>query len=312
MKKIIFVLISIVVWYACSDDDSGIPKISDVSFSEFLDTRDSSVYQCVTIGGQTWMAENLHYRISWGSYRGCYSYYESQLDSTDFLADPTRFVEVVNEALTQGILIDPDGSVKRYLSYVGMLWSVSQYISRFSAFPDVQAQLISIQKELELESIDNVAVVALNDAEKKNGGYKDEYGFLYTYEAAKAALPEGWDLPTDKDWKKLEQALGMKEGEVAKMEEWRGEHEGVLLKEGGQGIGFNARMAGGRLYGGIGYGSVFKNRQADAYFWTSTETQMNDSTGAVVIRKFFYNEDRIFRGTSKTNGVAYSVRGIKR
>lgn len=312
MKKIIFVLVSIVVWYACSEDEPGIPEVSGVSFSDFLDTRDSSVYKCITVGGQTWMAENLRYRIPWGSYRGCYSYYETQLDSTDFFADETKFVQVVKEALNQGSIIDPDGSVAKYIGYVGMLWTVDMFIKRYDAFPDLKAQFVKIKKELEQESIDKVAVIALDKAEKKNGGYKDEFGFLYTYEAAKAALPEGWELPTDEDWRKLEQALGMKENEADKMEDWRGGKEGVALKEGGQGIGFDVRLAGGRLYGGVGYGTVYKNRQADAYFWTSTETRMNDSTGVVMIRKFFYNEDRIFRGTSKTNGVAYSVRGIKR
>lgn len=317
MKKIIFILISIAVWYACSDDDSGIPEISDVSFSKFLDERDSSVYKCITIGGQTWMAENLRYRLPWGSYDGCYSYFEIQLDSTDFFADPSRFVEVVKVALAAGIIVDPDGRMPGFLSYIEMgMWDVTMFIDRYrtnySDYPELLAELVRIQKELELESIDNVAVIALEEAEEKNGGYKDEYGFLYTYKAAKAALPQGWELPTDEDWKELEQTLGMQKSETDRMEEWRGGNEGTLLKKGGSGIGFDVAMGGGWLYGTLGYGSKYKNCKADAYFWTSTETTMNDSTQVVMIRKFLYNENRIFRGTSKTNKVAYSVRGIKR
>jgi uncharacterized protein (TIGR02145 family) len=31
----------------------------------------------------------------------------------------------------------------------------------------------------------------------------EDYGYLYTWEAAQAACPEGWHLPTDEEWKKL-------------------------------------------------------------------------------------------------------------
>ncbi len=35
------------------------------------------------------------------------------------------------------------------------------------------------------------------------------YGNLLSYDDAVASTPEGWRLPTDEDWQKLEQALGM-------------------------------------------------------------------------------------------------------
>ena len=41
----------------------------------------------------------------------------------------------------------------------------------------------------------------------------DRYGNLYSYEEAKANAPEGWRLPTDEDWKKLERAMGMSQGD---------------------------------------------------------------------------------------------------
>ena len=31
-----------------------------------------------------------------------------------------------------------------------------------------------------------------------------KFGYLYSYEGARQAVPEGWRLPTDEDWKKLE------------------------------------------------------------------------------------------------------------
>ena len=313
MKKILFVLISIIAWYACSDNEPGIPEVSGVTFSDFLDERDSSVYRCITIGGQTWMAENLHYRLPWGSYGGCYSYMEEQADTTDFFADDDKFVEKVTAALESGELTDPNGKMKSYLNLVHIgMWNVSMFLARFVDFPETYAYLQKVNKELEIESINVVAVGFLDKAEKKNGGYKDENGFLYTYEAARKALPEGWELPDDEDWKKLEKALGMGNDDVNGIERWRGTAEGLLLKEGTDGIGFNIRMSGGKLYGAWGYAEDYQDREAKAYFWSSTEMKMNDSTDVVVIRKFQHNEDRIFRGTSKAGRVAYSVRGIKK
>ena len=46
--------------------------------------------------------------------------------------------------------------------------------------------------------------------------------FLYTYEGALKAVPEGWRLPTDDDWKKLEATLGMSVSQIGMLDEWRG------------------------------------------------------------------------------------------
>ncbi len=64
--------------------------------------------------------------------------------------------------------------------------------------------------------------------------YNDEsnvatYGRLYNWEAAKAACPAGWHLPTDEEWKQLEMAIGMSQSEVDKTGD-RGTNEGSKLK----------------------------------------------------------------------------------
>lgn len=50
----------------------------------------------------------------------------------------------------------------------------------------------------------------------------DEHGNLYTWEEALYACPEGWHLPTDEDWQKLEITLGMSKGAAAS-KGWRGQ-----------------------------------------------------------------------------------------
>ena len=57
----------------------------------------------------------------------------------------------------------------------------------------------------------------------------DRYGNLYSYEEAKANAPEGWRLPTDEDWKKLERAMGMSQGD-ADATGFRGTEEGDVYK----------------------------------------------------------------------------------
>jgi len=61
MKKIIYILFGMLAWWSCEDENSLIGP--EGVFSEYTDSRDGKIYRCVTIGDQTWMAENLAYRL---------------------------------------------------------------------------------------------------------------------------------------------------------------------------------------------------------------------------------------------------------
>lgn len=82
----------------------------------------------------------------------------------------------------------------------------------------------------------------------------DQFGRLYNWFAVddwRSLCPAGWAVPSLEDWKKLAQSLG---GE---------EMAGALLKM--EQIGFQARLGGGRNYGGF-YGSADKA----GLWWTAT------------------------------------------
>lgn len=81
----------------------------------------------------------------------------------------------------------------------------------------------------------------------------DNWGRLYTWNAASQACPDGWHLPNDEEWHVLIDYYG-------------GVHyAGGNLKEGGR-SDFNAVMSGYRDKNGF-YGKIGES----AYFWSSTE-----------------------------------------
>ena len=152
------------------------------------------------------------------------------------------------------------------------------------------------------------------EAEAANGHYSETYGLLYTYDAALAAIPEGWRLPSDADWKNLEKALGMTAEEVEKQDVWRGERQAVLLKEGEEGIGFDVRYGGARSLVNSQRDNYI-NLGQNAYFWCS-DLVKTDTISLGMTRNIAIYTDQIMRMSavvdhSSTRPVLYSVRCVK-
>ena len=93
------------------------------------------------------------------------------------------------------------------------------------------------------------------------------FGYLYTYEAAKEVVPEGWRIPTDNDWQELEKAMGMSANEL-NVSSWRGVSEGTLLQQ-TEGTRMNLRMGGMGEYDGYGNFSPYFS-YVYGFYWTST------------------------------------------
>lgn len=129
-----------------------------------------------------------------------------------------------------------------------------------------------------------------------------KYGYLYSYEGAQQAAPEGWRLPTDDDWKNLEEALGMSQSQ-ADGDEWRGNGQALTLLSPN---GMNMLLGGFCDMNSTSYADKCYFIQAFAYYWTAT----SPSDGIAYFRKMEYNRNDVYRHTTKTNNML-SVRFVR-
>jgi len=107
------------------------------------------------------------------------------------------------------------------------------------------------------------------DIEDFEANYLPKYGNPVTLEDAIANAPEGWRVPTDEDWQKLESALGMKDP-ASKGFRGDGVAFAMMAKDSGPQLGLE--LGGGvfpqQVYGWIEMNVDYVDEYA--YYWTST------------------------------------------
>jgi uncharacterized protein (TIGR02145 family) len=142
------------------------------------------------------------------------------------------------------------------------------------------------------------------------------YGRLYTWDAAMKACPEDWHLPTDEEWKSLEQYIGMSV-EEADIFLYRGEGKGIKLmnKIGWTNtnsgnpecntIGFDALPSGFRLFSD----GSFMGKGNDARWWTSTTETWKGNIYA--FRRCIVSDRTGIDRDAATLTLGFSVRCIK-
>ena len=101
---------------------------------------------------------------------------------------------------------------------------------------------------------------------KNEEAYCEAFGRLYTFQAAKAACPDGWHVPTIAEWMLLFQTYG-------------GIHQaGVALQKGGE-SGIELEL------GGFGDpGRVFKNIGINGNYWDA-EKKSDNTSGIISVQK---------------------------
>lgn len=349
-SKILLLLSAIFCFASCSNDDAEYNVLDTqkvVEVEDFVDERDGKTYKCVKIGNQIWMAENLAYYIPTGQLAGCYIWSEAEMNLVELnkelaglgegLSD-ADYVDLYNDMYWNNwICPDPAEDDALY----NHRWDLKDgYFTKDESLAYLQencpAFYAVIYERVQAMSMTEEQLLLKRTEEHSNkyiSNYKEEEGYFYTLDGAKAAVPEGWRLPSDEDWKKLEAALGMS-SDIDVMNDWRGVNAGDYLKVGGE-AKFNAIYTGCNAWvyrGNLKEDSpsyptnYWINRNYSAYYWCSDESTRTETVtpeegeeGEIetvevregIIRQVSIYSSQIWRGITRTDRVCYSVRCVK-
>jgi uncharacterized protein (TIGR02145 family) len=136
---------------------------------------------------------------------------------------------------------------------------------------------------------------------KSTPNYTD-YGVLYNWEAAKAAAPPGWHLPSDAEWKQLVDYLGGESLAGGGLKETGTDHWASPNTEATNKSGFTAFPGGYRHPDGI-----FVKVGKVGYWWSATDYY----TAYAWSRRMIYNYGDAYRGVNDSKVLGFSVRCIR-
>lgn len=164
---------------------------------------------------------------------------------------------------------------------------------------------------------DNVNSTIYLDADENgssNGGSNPnstrnlaKFGRLYSQKGAQAACPDGWRIPTDADWQRLEQALGMSASDAAS-DDWRGNIAPLMLTVYESTPPLNLRLGG--IYFNSSLQTGWRFMGVYAYYWTSTPDSSKEGE-YYYVRKLTYARNEVCRMSMDPSAYKLSVRYVR-
>jgi len=188
----------------------------------------------------------------------------------------TEDIEFTTPTIYGSFTDERDGNVYRTLKVGSQTWMVDNLKYLPKVYPMEEGNPLQAYAYVRGYSGTDV-----NEAKGK-AFYKD--GFVYyNLVAAQLSCPEGWHLPTDKEWSELELAFGISEEETQRI----GGSEKLKYTEISN-IGFEMNFRYGYRLEGTNDGVGFL-WPVDAAFWTNSE----DEPGKFLFRKFGLQNDEM-------------------
>lgn len=370
-----FIVLSLLISACSSDDDQLItaPLAAVQSAGSWVDQRDGHEYGVVRIGNQEWLTENLAYYLPTGTAGGSLTWGEAEndykLEDVSFDPDTVQIIltdddyreaytAVVDDGAHDWLVEDnvTNATLMSFLNNYFALYGQEAFTSTMAYYPAFHAALTAAldrkreslrdgQLAILEEKCRSIAISHRDKAEANNGAYSSHYGYLYSLDGARAAVPQegGWRLPTDADWMQLEAALGMSPDEQSALNAWRGAGAGDLMKAlfcpsaatsaptaAPNSHSWQGLFAGCNAYLRTNERQYIRQGQC-AYFWTDYETttseeqEVSGEDGETSVETFIYRlgmvrqlaiySNAIWRGTTRTDNihrtVNYSVRLVR-
>lgn len=190
-----------------------------------------------------------------------------------------------------GTFTDSDGTEYPWVRYNGLDWMAANYKGGTPYYEEIVDQF----------------GLPLFDTNEETLSNFETYGNLYSYDDAVNLAPEGWRLPTDEDWQKLEQAFGM-DAETSGKTGWRGSPVGELLQQDESGGGMHMLLGGYINLQAITTGADLRFRYLHTfgYYWCSTLEETSAEGRVVYYRKIGTVNSGVERNLTLTEEQPYS------
>lgn len=204
-----------------------------------------------------------------------------------------------------GTMTDKEGNEYKWVRYNGLEWMTSN---------------LRCGTPFYKQFYNNLYFIHFDNKQQALAEY-DSLGNLYTYAQALEFAPEGWRLPSDEDWKKLEKALGMSPSKLDVLG-WRGSTEGEILQQDSTGCGIHLLLSGivswqERIWTKYLY---YCQVREFGYYWTSTIDKSYTLNEVAYFRRIGFYTSQIERNVTTiedkvTDGKSYgkymSVRYVR-